>query len=118
MSVLGFSTLTPSNISIFASGHPTMEKSIVVASGQNLLIGTVMAKKTADGKYYKWDHTKSDGTQTVVGILGCNVDASLADQKAFIYIEGEFNVSQLIAGSSTADFSAMGVSNINAVGEL
>lgn len=54
-------------------------KNITVASGQNLVIGTVLGKITASGKYAAYDNDAVDGTQTAAGILTAAVNASAAD---------------------------------------
>lgn len=84
--------------SLMASNHDTMKKDgITIASGQNLSRGTCLGKVTATGKYKKWDSSASDGTQTLAGILGDDVDASSADEKGWMYISGEFNKDALYA---------------------
>jgi hypothetical protein len=50
-----------------------------VAAGQNLLLGSVVARETLTGKLKALDPAATDGTETPVGILLGNVDASLID---------------------------------------
>ena len=50
-----------------------------VAAGQNLLIGAVVGRETLTGKLKALDPAATDGTETPVGILLGNVDASLID---------------------------------------
>ena len=40
-----------------------------VAAGQNLQLGTVLGKKTADGKLYALAPAAADGTETAVSVL-------------------------------------------------
>ncbi len=97
---LGFTKLADMDpsVDIPASLHPNMEiTNIVIASGQNLTRGTCLGKETATGKYYIWDNTVVDGTENLVGILGCNVDATDSDGKGFMYVHGEFLKSALTA---------------------
>lgn len=52
----------------------------IVAAGQNLAIGVVVAKKTTTGKLHALNPSASDGTQTAVGVLIQDVDATLIDK--------------------------------------
>lgn len=51
-----------------------------LASGNNLTAGTVLGRVTSSGKLAPYDNTASDGTETAVGVLYDNVDATDADQ--------------------------------------
>lgn len=51
-----------------------------VAAGQNLQLGTVLGKKTADGKHYALAPAATDGTETAVGVLLTDTDATLIDR--------------------------------------
>jgi hypothetical protein len=55
-----------------------------VAAGQNLGIGAVVGRKTADGKLYALNLSANDGTQTAIGILIEDVDATLIDKTGVI----------------------------------
>jgi hypothetical protein len=55
-----------------------------VSSGQNLQLGTVLGRKTADGKLYALNPSASDGTQTAVGVLATDTDATLIDRDAIL----------------------------------
>lgn len=57
-----------------------------VASGQNLQLGAVLGRKTADGKLYVLAPGASDGTETAVGVLATDVDATLIDRDDAILI--------------------------------
>lgn len=89
---------------IFAGLHPTMEVSeIVILSGQNLKRGACLGQIKAEadpnkGKYTLWDEESTDGSEILCGILGCDVDAEIADGKGFMYVHGEFLKSALSAG--------------------
>lgn len=87
---------------IFISLHPTKEvPGIVIATGQGVLPrGTVLGKKEADSKHYIWDDNAEDGTENVVGILGCEVDTTTTDAIGFVYVSGEFNKAALNAGAN------------------
>ena len=51
-----------------------------VASGQNLQLGTVLGKNSTNGKYYAINPAATDGTQTAVGVLGNDTDATLIER--------------------------------------
>lgn len=93
----GITTLSESSSSdIFAGIHPTMEVSdIVILSGQNLKRGACLGLITAEanpdkGKFKLWDESASNGSENLVGILGCDADATDSDCKGFMYVHGEF----------------------------
>ena len=54
---------------------------ITIAAGQNLAMGTVLGRKTSDDKHQAFDPAATDGTQTPVGILLGDTDASLIDRE-------------------------------------
>lgn len=55
-----------------------------VAAGQNLGLGTVVGKKTADGKLYALNPAATDGTEISIGVLIEPVDATLIDKTGII----------------------------------
>lgn len=93
ISNVGYGNVTPT---IFAGLHGDLKVSdIIIVSGQNLVTGTLLGKITASGKYKKMDTGASDGSQSLAGILGCDCNATSADEKAFMYVHGEFNKAEL-----------------------
>lgn len=50
-----------------------------VAAGQKLTLGTVVGRETLTGKIKQLDSLATDGSQTPVGVLLVDVDASLID---------------------------------------
>lgn len=52
---------------------------VTIASGQNLPIGTVVGRVSADGKVVQFDPSASDGSETPAGILCESIDATEAD---------------------------------------
>jgi hypothetical protein len=52
-----------------------------IAAGQNLLLGTVLARQTADGKCYALAPAATDGTEVAVGVLATDTDATLIDRE-------------------------------------
>ena len=57
-----------------------------VAAAQNLSLGTVVGRETATAKLKAIDPSASDGTETAVGVLGNDVDATLIDREDAILI--------------------------------
>jgi len=55
-----------------------------IAAGQNLGLGTVLGRKTADGKLYALAPAASDGTQNAHGVLIGDVDATLIDRTGIV----------------------------------
>ena len=53
---------------------------LTVASGQNLLLGTVLGIVTLTGQYRQFDPSAEDGTQVAAGVLIQPCDASTADR--------------------------------------
>ena len=51
-----------------------------LAAGQNLQLGTVLGRKTADGKLYALAPAATDGTETAVSVLATDTDATLIDR--------------------------------------
>lgn len=58
----------------------------VIAAGQNLAIGTVLGKKTADSKLYVLAPAASDGTEVAIGVLATDTDATLIDREDALLI--------------------------------
>jgi hypothetical protein len=57
-----------------------------IAAGQNLPLGTVLGRKTDDGKHYPIDPAATDGTETAIGVLANEIDATNADRSDAILI--------------------------------
>ena len=58
----------------------------VITAGQHLALGTVLSRKTADGKLYALVPGASDGTETAVGVLATDTDATLVDREDAVLI--------------------------------
>ena len=50
---------------------------ITIAAGQNLPMGTVLGRRIADDKHQAFDPAATDGTDTPVGILLGDIDATV-----------------------------------------
>lgn len=87
----------------------------MVASGQNLDIGTVMGVKTGDGLLYPYDNAHSDGTEVAVGILRTVVNSGTTgenrDVDAAFYVGGSFTKAALTGwdAEAAADLGAVEV---------
>ncbi|MCJ7455095.1 MAG: head decoration protein [Wolbachia endosymbiont of Homalodisca vitripennis] len=57
---------------------------ITVAKGQNIKLGTVVAKKTDDGFIRVLNPTGTDGTQTAVGVITTDINSKDSDMKGVI----------------------------------
>ena len=54
---------------------------ITIAAGQNLAMGTVLGRKTADDKHQAFDPAATNGAETPGGILLGDIDATLIDRE-------------------------------------
>lgn len=55
-------------------------EAVTVAAGQNLQLGTVLGRKTADGKLYALAPAATDGTEVASAVLAVDTDATLIDR--------------------------------------
>ncbi len=58
----------------------------IVAATQLLSLGTVVGRETATAKLKALDPAATDGTEAAVGVLGNDIDATLADRPDAILI--------------------------------
>lgn len=66
-----------------------------LASGQNLVRGTVLGRITASGNLTICNNGAADGSQTPVGILVHDIDASAAAKACQMYKAGNFRSSEM-----------------------
>lgn len=86
---------------IIAGDHPIEHLAVTIVSGAGVLTrGTVLGKITSGGKYKKSLTAAEDGSQTPVGILAVDVDATSADVVAPVFFEGTFASEKLVYGAS------------------
>lgn len=57
---------------------------VIVVSGQNLAIGTVVGRITASGKVTAWTTGAADGSQNAIGVLTAAVNATAGDAPGVI----------------------------------
>jgi hypothetical protein len=92
----------------------------VVASGQNLKAGAVVAQLTADSKFVEYDDVGSDGSEVAVGVLLESTDGALAADKEMTVIvrDAEVNGGEIVwfaaangtnIANGTADLAAQGI---------
>ncbi len=98
------STYTDPEILYSTAGYT--QKGVTLAGGQGILpAGTVLARKTADKKYYVYNNSGSGGLEVARGILRRGVDtgaAGAADQLGNIVIAGILKNSLLSGADSSA----------------
>jgi hypothetical protein len=85
---------------ILAGDFPNSTEDVVIASGQNLKLGSVLGRVTATGKYKLVDSTAEDGSQVPYSVLMEDVDASAGNAVGVAYLTGEFIQTKLIFGGS------------------
>lgn len=95
-------------------------ETLTIASGAGKLsAGTVLGRVTASGKLVAYANGASDGSQTAVGVLWDNVDATSADVKAVVVVRGPAAVvaSRLVwdASNGPSDKTA-GLADLAAIG--
>jgi hypothetical protein len=57
-----------------------------LAAGQNLALGTVLGKRSADDALQAFDPAATDGSEVAVAVLAFDCDASLIDRDDAVYI--------------------------------
>lgn len=57
-----------------------------LAAGQALMLGTVIARRSSDGKLVALDPAASDGSDLAVGVLAFDCDATLIDRDDALFI--------------------------------
>ena len=96
-------------------------ENVTVLSGQNLAAGTVVGRVTASGKIAVYDNAAGNGTETAIGVLIADVDASAADTAGVIIARHAIVVDQakLVwkAAMSDGDKNA-GITELKAAGIL
>jgi hypothetical protein len=87
---------------LMASMLGYLQKGVTIAAGQGILpIGTVLARKTSDKKYYVYNNAGSGGVEVARGILRKAVDTTGSDQLANIVYRGVVKNS-LVSGADSA----------------
>jgi hypothetical protein len=97
--MVGVTTVTDSPDELIAGRFCLVTDEVVIASGQNLVRGSVIGKVTASNKFILSLSAAVDGSQTPVVILADDVDATGGDKRALVYRTGEFNEAALTFGT-------------------
>lgn len=91
---------TWSQDNLFAGDYPVNTDSITLASGQNLVRGSVLGRVTSSGKWVLSTSGASDGSQNPAAILAEDTNATSADTITTVYLSGDFNERALTFGAS------------------
>lgn len=86
--------------SLFAGSYPRADIIVTLKAGQIYPLGSVLGRDTASGVCALVDSTKSDGTETVYGILSEEVDATDEDRESVAYVTGEYVEQRLTFGGN------------------
>lgn len=91
----------------------------VILSGENVVVGELLGKVTASGKYAAYDNGAVDGRETVAGISYAAVDATAGDVSGAVIVvrDAEVRASDLtyntvVAGEITTaneELKALGI---------
>ena len=93
----------------------------IVAATQVLSLGTVVGRETATAKLKALDPAATDGTETAIGVLGNDIDATLVDRPDAILIAGHAIVARgavLWPTDITAPQQAAAITQLAALGIL
>lgn len=104
-------TTTYTDPEILYSSVGYTQKGVTLAGGQGVLpAGTVLGQKTADKKYYVYNNSAGDGTQTASGVLRRPVDTGgpgSPDQLSNIVITGILKAN-MVSGADAAALTDLG----------
>ena len=74
-------------------------RKVTIASGSNLLRGSVLGQITDGGKFVLSTAAAEDGSQTPAAVLAEDTDASEGDATALAYVRGDFIIPAMILGA-------------------
>ncbi|MBF0487549.1 MAG: head decoration protein [Nitrospirae bacterium] len=93
---LGVGTLTKPQFNLLAGDHDPIQIPVTTASDASaMVLGTVLGRVTATGKYKGYAAGNSDGTQVPRAILARDVDSPAGNTAVTAYVHGEFNANAL-----------------------
>lgn len=88
-------------------------KSVTLAAGNNLVVGAVLGKITATGKYAPYTPGASNGLETAAAILIYATNASAGDTTAqVIAMNANANAHELEWGTATDEEIASGIADL------
>jgi hypothetical protein len=79
---------------------PHRTQTVTILSGQVLARGAVLGMVTASSKYLLSLTAAADGSQTPRAICAVDVDATGGDKEGQVFVEGEFNETELVLGAA------------------
>ena len=94
---------------------------ITIAAGQNLAMGTVLGRKTADDKHQAFDPVATNGAETPVGILLGDIDATLIDREDALLLARHAMVAEKLVlwpAGIDADIKKAAVRHLEEIGIL
>jgi len=92
-------------------------KTVTLAAGNNLIVGAVIGKLSATGKYGPYTPGANDGLETAKAILIYAVDASAGDAEAqVIALNANVNGHELEWGSATTEDITAGIAHLDDAG--
>jgi hypothetical protein len=92
-------------------------KSVTVAAGNNLIVGTVLGKLTETGNYTPYTPGASDGSEKARALLIYAVDATAGAAAAqVIALNANVNAHELEWGMASADDIAAGIADLDDAG--
>lgn len=68
---------------------------VTIAAGQNLVLGTILGKRTVSGEVQALAPTATDGTEVATGILAVDIDATLISREDGVMIARHATVSRV-----------------------
>ncbi len=83
------------------SNYYSREK-VTIAAGQNLAVGAVVGKQTADEKMYQIDFTASDGTENAYGFVIADYDAAAGDIEGVVIVREAIVIEESLVFPDTA----------------
>jgi len=101
---LGIDQSTKTHDELFLDEFPVLTEPFTLLSGQDLKRGRSVGVQTSGGKIIGQLTTSSDGSETSIGFLAEDADASSGDVKVAVFVSGSFDQNFLegVTGNSVA----------------
>ena len=91
-------TYTPGTL-IARNADLIIGRKVTIASGSNLLRGSVLGQITDGGKFVLSTAAAEDGSQTPSAVLAEDTDATEGDATGLAYVRGDFIIPAMILGA-------------------
>jgi len=96
MTIANSEVVTSTEDNLIANSVPAIATDDgTLITGQNLVRGAVLGRITASNKLTLADDTAVNGSETPMGILVHDIDASAADKGCQVYVAGSFHNDEL-----------------------